>query len=103
MVPQPLKYPEWLMNDPNQLAQNIALSYLAGARIQELKTVQIMDELEIPRPCIHAPNVGLNVEWSQELLVEQSAAEYAKGWLLVHMLASEHGPGRVCAPTFFEQ
>lgn len=24
VVPQPLKYPEWLMNDPNQLAQNIA-------------------------------------------------------------------------------
>src|SRR5690349_2773896 len=41
-----------------QLAQNIALSYLAGARILELKTVQILDELVIPRPCIDATNVG---------------------------------------------
>ena len=59
----------------------------------ELKTVQVLDELEIPRPCIHVPHIGYNVEWSQELLVPQSAAEYAKGWMLVHMLASEHGPG----------
>ena len=35
-----------------QMAQNILLSWLGGARIMELKTVQILDELEIPRPCI---------------------------------------------------
>jgi putative selenate reductase len=50
-----------------QLAQNIVLSWLAGSRIIEIKTVQINDRLEIPRPCIHVPNVGYNVEWSQEL------------------------------------
>lgn len=69
-----------------QLAQNIALSYLAGARILELKTVQIMDELEIPRPCIDAANIGFNVEWSQELKIEQSTEEYAKAALLIAAL-----------------
>jgi len=76
-----------------QLAQNLVLSWLTGGRFLELKTVQINDELAIPRPCIHAPHVGYNVEWSQELRVPQSALEYVKGWMLVHMLASEHGPG----------
>src|SRR5438046_1365566 len=35
-----------------QLAQNIVLAWLGGSRIIELKTVQILDELKIPRPCI---------------------------------------------------
>lgn len=69
-----------------QLAQNIALSYLAGARILELKTVQILDQLEIPRPCIDVTNVGFNVEWSQELRIAQSRDEYAKAALLVAAL-----------------
>lgn len=69
-----------------QLAQNLALSYLAGARIMELKTVQILDELKIPRPCIDAQNVGFNVEWSQELKIEQSTLEYPKGALLIAAL-----------------
>src|SRR5579864_8696002 len=59
-----------------QLAQNIALSWLGGARIIELKTVQILDEVKISRPCIDAANVGYNVEWSQELKLEQSLGEY---------------------------
>ena len=61
-----------------QLAQNLALSYLAGARVMELKTVQILDDLKIPRPCIDATNVGYNGEWSQELKIEQSTLEYPK-------------------------
>ena len=69
-----------------QLAQNIALSYLAGARIMELKTVQIMDTLQIPRPCIDATNIGFNVEWSQELRIPQSTVEYAKAALLLAAL-----------------
>lgn len=69
-----------------QLAQNIALSYLSGARILELKTVQILDELKIPRPCIDVTNIGFNVEWSQELRVEQSRDEYAKSALLIAAL-----------------
>jgi putative selenate reductase len=68
------------------LAQNIALSWLGGARIIELKTVQILDELKIPRPCIDVANVGYNVEWSQELKLEQSLREYVKAAMLVEIL-----------------
>ena len=69
-----------------QLAQNLVLSWLGGARVMELKTVQVNDTLNIPRPCIDIENVGYNVEWSQELRLEESLTEYAKGWLLVHAL-----------------
>ncbi|NOX57327.1 MAG: glutamate synthase [Planctomycetes bacterium] len=72
-----------------QMAQNIVLSYLAGGRILELKTVQINDELDIPRPCIDATNVGYNVEWSQELRLHESLHEYVSGSMLVHIL--RHG------------
>ena len=77
-----------------QLAQNIALSFLAGGRILELKTVQVDDRLVIPRPCIDMRTVGFNIEWSQELLVEESLEEYAKARLLVAILAELCGiPG----------
>jgi putative selenate reductase len=69
-----------------QLAQNILCAWLSGGRFIELKTVQIMDELEIPRPCIDMEDEGYNVEWSQELKLEQSAEEYIKAWALVHIL-----------------
>src|SRR6476659_5431394 len=66
-----------------QMAQNLLLSYAAGGRILELKTVQINDRLKIPRPCIDVTNIGYNVEWSQELLVEQSLREYVAGVMLI--------------------
>jgi len=69
-----------------QLAQNIVCAWLSGGRFIELKTVQIMDELEIPRPCIDMEDEGYNVEWSQELKLEQSALEYVKAWALIHVL-----------------
>jgi putative selenate reductase len=69
-----------------QLAQNIGLCWLAGSRIIELKTVQILDELRIPRPCIDAANVGYNVEWSQELRLEQSLREYVTAAMLIKIL-----------------
>ncbi len=69
-----------------QMAQNLVLSWLGGCRIMELKTVQIMDELEIPRPCIDVHTVGLNAEWSQELKLEESLDEYVKGAMLIEML-----------------
>jgi len=69
-----------------QLTQNIICAWLSGGRFIELKTVQIMDELEIPRPCIDMEDEGYNVEWSQELKLEQSAGEYIKAWVLVHLL-----------------
>ena len=69
-----------------QLAQNIVCAWLSGARFVELKTVQIMDELEIPRPCIDMEDEGYNVEWSQELKLDQSVGEYVNAWALIHVL-----------------
>lgn len=69
-----------------QLAQNLVLGWLAGARSFELKTVQILDQLEIERPCIDMATVGYNVEWSQELTLDESLREYAKAWLMLAIL-----------------
>jgi len=71
-----------------QLAQNIVLAWLGGARIIELKTVQVLDTLEIPRPCIDMATIGYNVEWSQELRLTQSLEEYVKAWMLIHALVA---------------
>ncbi len=70
----------------SQMAQNIVLAWLGGSRILELKTVQILDELEIPRPCIDMQTIGFNVEWSQELKLQESLEEYVKGAMLIEML-----------------
>lgn len=69
-----------------QLSQNIISAWLCGGRFIELKTVQVMDELEIPRPCIDMEDEGYNVEWSQELKLEQSAQEYVNAWAAIHVL-----------------
>jgi len=69
-----------------QLAQNIVLSWLAGARIIELKTVQANDTLTIARPCIDMATVGYNTEWSQELSLGDSAREYVKASMIVDIL-----------------
>ena len=69
-----------------QMTQNIVLAYLGGARIFELKTIQILDELELPRPCIDARNICYNVEWSQELKLEESREEYFKAWIILKMI-----------------
>ena len=69
-----------------QLAQNIVLSWLAGSRILELKTVQINDRLELTRPCIDMATVGYNSEWSQELLLEESLREYVKASMIIEIL-----------------
>jgi putative selenate reductase len=69
-----------------QLAQNILSAWLSGGRFIELKTVQVMDELEIPRPCIDMQDEGYNVEWSQELKLGQSADEYVNAWVMIHIL-----------------
>ena len=72
----------------SQMAQNLVLSWLGGCRIMELKTVQVLDELHIPRPCIDVHTVGLNAEWSQELKLQESLEEYVKGAMLIEMLRS---------------
>lgn len=70
----------------SQMAQNIVLAWLGGARLFELKTVQVLDELEIARPCIDMQTIGYNIEWSQELLIHQSLEEYVKAWMIIELL-----------------
>lgn len=70
-----------------QMAQNLVLCWLMGARVLELKTVQTLDRLEIPRPCIDMrTGSGFNVEWSQEITLEESAEEYVKGRMAIEAL-----------------
>ena len=71
-----------------QLSQNIVASYLVGARFIELKTVQIMDHLEIAKPCIDARDEGYNVEWSTEYTLEKAYDEYLKAWIVLHVIES---------------
>jgi putative selenate reductase len=84
-----------------QLAQNIVLAWLCGGRFMELKTVQIKDELHIPRPCIDMQTVGFNVEWSQELKLAQSLEEYVKASMLIEMLQAS-GRAAGCTDTVFD-
>jgi putative selenate reductase len=87
-----------------QMAQNIVLSWLGGARYMELKTVQVLDELTIPRPCIDVTTVAYNAEWSQELRVPEALLEYVKGMMLIEILKQGGfvtvGPG--FEDTFFD-
>ncbi|MEN8040275.1 MAG: putative selenate reductase subunit YgfK [Actinomycetota bacterium] len=77
-----------------QMAQNIIVSWLVGARFIELKTIQTLDELDVNKPCIDIEDEGYNVEWSQELKVHQSFDEYLRAWVLIHALHHKLGfPG----------
>lgn len=69
-----------------QLTQNIISAYLTGGRFFELKTVQILDELTVEKPCIDSYDECYNVEWSQELKLNESLDEYIKAWFLLHLL-----------------
>lgn len=71
----------------SQMAQNIVLAWLGGSRVFELKTVQVLDDLEIARPCIDMRTIGFNIEWSQELQVAQSLEEYVKAWIIITLLS----------------
>ncbi len=77
-----------------QLAQNIVVAWLCGARVIELKTVQTLDRIEVAKPCIEMPDEGYNIEWSQELLIRESYREYLTAWVLIHALHTRLGfPG----------
>ena len=77
-----------------QMAQNIIVSWLVGARFIELKTIQTLDELDVNKPCIDLEDEGYNVEWSQELKVFESFDEYLRAWVLIHALHRKLGfPG----------
>jgi putative selenate reductase len=72
----------------SQIAPNLVAAYLAGARVFELKTVQVNDSLEIAKPCIDALDEGHNTEWSTELSLKSAREEYLRGWIAVNLLAS---------------
>lgn len=84
-----------------QLAQNILLSFLHGSRIIELKTIQKLDQFDIPRPCIDIRNIGYNVEWSQELSLEKSFEEYVKAWILIHIVRHLELLGKPKSSSFY--
>ncbi|NIQ52858.1 MAG: hypothetical protein GWN85_05065, partial [Gemmatimonadetes bacterium] len=62
--------------------------------------------LDIDRPCIDMEGEGYNVEWSQELPLEQSLREYTKAWMMLDVLRrwSELWPvvGRVPGAHVFD-
>lgn len=72
-----------------QMAQNIVLAFLMGARVIELKTVQAMENIHINRPCIDMRNIGYNVEWSQEMDLENSYNEYVIAWILIKLIEQQ--------------
>jgi putative selenate reductase len=83
-----------------QLAVNIVASYLTGSRFIELKTVQILDALEIEKPCIDMRDEGYNTEWSTELTLQDAWEEYAKAWILVHVIEELFFDGDASQPRF---
>jgi putative selenate reductase len=76
-----------------QLSQNLIAAWLTGARYMELKTVQVLDELEVTKPCIDMTDEGYNCEWSQELKLDQSFNEYLNAWIVLHILKDKFGWG----------
>ncbi|MGN0907813.1 MAG: putative selenate reductase subunit YgfK [Bullifex sp.] len=83
-----------------QLAQNIIAAYLTGSRFIELKTVQIMDTLEIAKPCIDARDEGYNVEWSTEYTLPKAYDEYLKAWIILHVIETLQNKGKFESPSF---
>ena len=98
---KPLHTPFGVAAGPHtQMAQNIIAAWLHGARFIELKTVQTLDRLNVSKPCIDMQDEGYNVEWSQELTLDQSFHEYLVAWVLVHALhrrlgMAGDGPGMI--------
>lgn len=89
---RPLSMPVGPAAGPHtQLAQNLLAGCAAGARIFELKTVQIMEgeELGIAKPCIYVADEAYNTEWSTELTVKEAAEEYIKAYLAIRLLSRE--------------
>ncbi len=83
-----------------QLSQNIITSYLAGGRFIELKTVQIMDTLEIDKPCIDARDEAYNVEWSTEYTLPKAYREYVNAWVVLHVVEELFELRKGDTPTF---
>ncbi len=74
-----------------QLAQNIVAAWLCGSRYIELKTIQVLDELDVSKPCIDMTDEGYNCEWSQELKLDESFNEYLNAFILLYILRDKLG------------
>ncbi|MFP7756315.1 putative selenate reductase subunit YgfK [Thermodesulfobacteriota bacterium B35] len=74
-----------------QMAQNIVAAWLTGSRYIELKTIQVLDELDVTKPCIDMTDEGYNCEWSQELKLDESFNEYLNAFVLLHILRDRLG------------
>jgi putative selenate reductase len=74
-----------------QMAQNIVTAWLTGSRYMELKTIQVLDELDVTKPCIDMTDEGYNCEWSQELKLDESFNEYLNAFILLHILRDTLG------------
>lgn len=78
-----------------QLAGNLLVAYLTGARFFEVKTVQKLDGEDIrtavAKPCIAAQDEAYNCEWSTELTVQEALDEYIKAYLLIAVWSRELG------------
>ncbi|WP_308560651.1 putative selenate reductase subunit YgfK [uncultured Klebsiella sp.] len=84
-----------------QLAQNIITSWLTGGRFIELKTVQILDRLELEKPCIDAEDECFNTEWSTEFTLQKAWDEYLKAWFVLHLLEQIFQPASAGAGKSF--
>jgi putative selenate reductase len=69
-----------------QLAANLVLGWLAGARVFELKTVQVPEGAHAPRPAIDLGEPCLHAATAHELRLEPALAEFAGAAMLIDML-----------------
>jgi len=83
-----------------QLVQNIVAAWLTGSRYLELKTIQVLDELEVTKPCIDMADEGYNCEWSQELKLDQSFNEYLNAFIILYILKDKLSIGAPGEPGF---
>jgi putative selenate reductase len=70
-----------------QLAQNLVLGWLGGARCFELKTVRAKLPVENPHPFVDVGSVGYSDDWGGELDLPESLEEYVKGKMAIRILA----------------
>ena len=92
VVPNPHGTPVGPAAGPHtQLTGNIIAAYAAGAKIFDLKTIQILagEALGIQRPCIYVGSEVYNIEWSSEFDAKHAMNEYIKAAVLIQVLAKE--------------
>lgn len=63
---KPVPLPSALPLARTRNSRKILSLRLTGGRFIELKTVQILDRLELEKPCIDAEDECFNTEWSTE-------------------------------------